>query len=101
MAGEEPLMGVSWSGIRVVACSGTVLGDCDQIMSCGSCEGHYREFLIRVPGMASMGAALSGTSWSGATAGPSVGDINWSSPPKSRLWWVFVTLGDFWSSLEA
>lgn len=94
-------MRVSWSGVRVVACSGTVLGDCDQSMKCGSHGGHYRDFLIRVTGMAGMGTALSGTSWSGATAGPSVGDINWSSPPKSKLWWVFVTLGDFWSGLEA
>lgn len=29
--------------------------------------------------------------------GASVGDINWSSPPKSRSWLVCVTLGGFWS----
>lgn len=81
-----------------MACSGAVLGDSGQSLRCDSCGRHYREFLIRVMDMVGMGA-LRGASRSGVTRGPSVGGINWSSPHKSRLWWVCVTLVNFWIGL--
>ena len=39
VAGEGPLMGVSWSGVRVLAGAGAVLRDSGQGLRSGSCGG--------------------------------------------------------------
>lgn len=68
------LMRVSWSGLKVVAGSGAVVGDFGQGLRCGSYGGsgrprcHSGGFLVRSPGV-----------------GAGVGGISWSSPPKSGL----------------